>query len=86
MSLNEYLTAGNSKSSMRLGFIWSVITGCVGGFILAVLDIILNHGANLLGVAAVVGAWQLFAFGGKAYSGKWEQRREGGPNADIPRP
>lgn len=81
MPIKDYLEAGNNKSSMRLGFVWSVATGCIGGFILALLDIILNHGTNLLGVAAVIAAWQGFAFGFKFASGKAEVN-----NADNPRP
>ena len=77
MSIQEYLIKGSGKSSMRLGFIISVYTGCFGGFILAVLDICINKGVNLVGVSLIIGAWQLFAFGGKTLSGKLEQRKEG---------
>ena len=76
MSIQEYLKSDSKASSMRLGFIISVWFACAGGFILAILDICINEGKNLLGVAAVIGVIQGFAFGGKTFSGKFEKEKQ----------
>lgn len=57
---------------MRLAFLICVITGCVGGLSLGILDIVLNKGKNLLGVSAIITAINAFAFYGKQAQAKSE--------------
>lgn len=66
--MNEYLQKGTKASSMRLAFIHAAFVASYGGLLLAILDIAINKGANLLGVAAVSGA-----IGTPAFYGKYKQ-------------
>jgi hypothetical protein len=76
MSIQEYLTKGSDKSSMRLGFITCVYTACYGGFCLICLDVILNDGKNIVSITGFVSALLLTAFSGKTISGRLEQKKE----------
>lgn len=78
MPLKDYLKSNTKESSMRLGFIICVITGCACGLILGVLDEVLNDGENLLGVAAISTGILAAAFTAKGYSGNREQINQKG--------
>jgi hypothetical protein len=67
---------------MRLGFYTCVLAGCIGGILLGVLDIILNKGKNLLGVAAIVGGLLAPAFYGKQAQAKSESSELSNFNKD----
>lgn len=60
---------------MRVGFIIGVLAGCVGGVYLARLDIVLNQGKNLFGIAAIVTAILGPLTAGKYYQSKTELYR-----------
>jgi hypothetical protein len=72
--MKEYLMKGTKQSSMRLGFIHAIFVSCYGGFILAILDIVLNEGKNLIGVAAVQTGLAGVAFYGKKEQSKTETK------------
>lgn len=74
--MNEYLQKGTKASSMRLAFANAVFVAAYGGFILAALDIWRNKGANLLGVAAVIGSLAGTAFYGKYKQTSVEEKKE----------
>lgn len=59
-------------SAMRQGFLVCVWGGVAGGIGLGVLDICLNKGANLLGVAAIITGILGTAFLGKVGQAKQE--------------
>jgi len=62
---NGYLSAGSPQSSMRLAFMIVIITSCVIALGAVMLCILLNRDM-LGGVAAVLSALLIAAFGGKA--------------------
>lgn len=68
----EFLKSDTNYSSMRLGFITCIYASTIGGITLAILDIVLNKGKNLLGVAGVIGALGVPAFYGKQAQSKNE--------------
>lgn len=76
-TMNEYLQQGTKASSMRLGFITSVYCSTYGGLLLGTLDIVLNKGANLIGVAAIIGAMSGTAYYGKQAQAKTENKKDG---------
>jgi hypothetical protein len=56
IDFSKYLKCKSEYSSMRLSLINCVIVATYGGFILAVLDVVLNKSQGLFGVAAFVTA------------------------------
>ena len=83
----EYLKESMSgmdgmASAMRQGFLIVVYSSCIGGFILAMLDICLNKGTNLYGVAAIVTGMLGSAFLGKVGQAKQELKTPLPPSGD----
>lgn len=78
--MTKYLQSrSGDKSSMRLGFMFCVITGCFGGIGACILDIIMNQGKNIAAIAIVIGAYLTPAFYGKQAQAKAELSTPGKP-------
>lgn len=57
MNLIQFFRSDTNYSSMRLGFIICVLTGCLGGIGLCVLDLVINKGKNIVGLGLIIAAY-----------------------------
>lgn len=72
IKLIEFLRCNSDYSTMRLGFISCVWGALFIGFVLSILDIIINKGKNIVGVAGLVTGILGFAFYGKQKQTQFE--------------
>lgn len=73
MNFKKFLSLDVNYSSMRLSFILCVVTGCLGGMSLCIIDLFINQGKNIATIAIVIASYLGPAFLGKVGQTKIEK-------------